>query len=157
MAGKSKLSCASLIALFLLSFLSCENSRAKDAKMLADTLARNFLAQQVTIICAAENKNFAADTRGPQGEAGGYADRVKEEIVSGLAADEAKSIIDEAASNARSEALELIRRLSVEGQVQPEKLESWCRTVGKPFVLQLESIYDRRHSDLERELNNAKH
>ena len=125
--------------------------------MLIDTLAKNFLAQRVSAICAVDNKNFINETSGALGDASSYAERVKQEVVSGLPLNEEASIIGEAATQAKAEALQVIRSLSVDGQIDPARLDGWCKTVGKPFIQKLERIYDMRHSDFERELNNAKH
>jgi hypothetical protein len=156
MVQNTTMSQASRVVLLSRSTLLCGDASAKDMKMLVDTLAGNFLAQQVSSICAVDSKSFVKETSGVLGDTSSYAERVKQEIVSGLAPNEANAIVSDAASKARGEALQLIGRLSVDGQVQPGKLASWCRTVGKPFILQLESIYDTRHSYFERELDNAK-
>jgi hypothetical protein len=145
-----------LLIISVVSILSYGEASAKDMNMLVDTLASNFLAQQVSTICSAGDKQFDSETSGALGDAGRYSERVRQEVVTGFSSDEATEIISKAASKARGEALQLIGRFSPGGQVDQVKLGEWCRTTGRAFVRRLASIYDEHHSDFERELNNAK-
>jgi hypothetical protein len=129
---------------------------AKEIKILVDTLASNFLAQQVSTICSVDNTSFRSETSGALGDAGKYAERVKQEVIAGLSSEEASALIFEAATKARGDALQLMTRFSANGLVDPVKLEGWCRTIGKALIRRLALTYDEHHSEFEQELNKAK-
>jgi hypothetical protein len=94
-----------LLIISVVSILSYREASAKDMNMLVDTLVSNFLAQQVSTICSAGDRQFDSETSGALGDAGRYAERVRQEVVTGFSSDEATEIISKAASKARDEAL----------------------------------------------------
>jgi hypothetical protein len=84
------MSSAPLVVLLLMPTVLCADAFGKDRTMLVDTLTQNFLAEQVSSICALENKSFVNETSGALGDARSYAERVKQEVVAGLALDEGR-------------------------------------------------------------------
>lgn len=125
--------------------------------MLANVLSTAFLAQNVTVVCAEQNKWFSEDTRGSAGDGREFAEHVKGEVLARLNEREAGVVVIGAAKAARAVSLGLIHVMDGGSDLeQGERLTAWCETTAKPLVKGILAQHDVRHDLYDRMLSQSK-
>jgi hypothetical protein len=152
----SRISSLALMSLSLL-ILYAASAKASDEKALAKILADAFIADQVVFMCTLEVGLFAEQTKGPRGTSRDYAEHVKEEVLSGIPALEARRIIIGAAEITRTVGRSQARKFSPNyPDIPAAALRNWCETEGIGIVRALMAKHDRDHEKFLSEIAEAK-
>lgn len=122
---------------------------AKDLQALARFVAPAYTAMNFTVVCAAKDREFVAQTSGPRGSALHYAEHVKNEATETLSNDEAMIALKGAADAARYTALRTLRQFDSDNPVvESERIKVWCESEGRQFVRRFVAEHDDNHDAL---------
>lgn len=128
-----------------------------DTDMLANVLATAFLAQNLSLVCAEQNKWFLEDTRGPGGDARDFAEHIKREVLAHLSEREAALVVVNAANASRAMSLGLIHVMGGGTRdEQVERITAWCDSTAKPLVKGILGQHEIRHDLYDQMLLQAK-
>lgn len=130
---------------------------AVDTDVLANVLSTAFLADNLSRVCAEQNRWFLEDTKGAEGDGRAFAEHLKAEILSRLSESDAGVVVIRAANAARAISLGLIHVMSGDSAAsETERLVAWCETTAKPLVKGILAQHDIRHDLYDRMLSQAK-
>lgn len=133
------------------------SSSSVNTDMLANVLATAFLAQNVTLVCAQQNKWFLEDTRSSVGNGRDFAEHVKREVLAHLSERDAGLVVIIAANAARAMSLGLIHVMGGgTPDEQIERMNAWCDATAKPLVKGILAQHEIRHDLYDQMLSQEK-
>lgn len=123
-------------------------ARAADLKELARLLAPALIAEQFTNVCA----TFDDKSLGRVDDVRTLAGHIQQEVLAGLPAEQAQTVVVAAANEARSLALREVHAL----KNAQNALVSWCEDVANAFVDRIAVAHTTAHASLDAAINLAK-
>ena|SRR5215207_10295183 len=143
--------------LVLLFLTAAGPSLSANLDALVQLLSPAYLAENVAVVCTANDPTFATETSGRHGAMGAYAQNMKEEIIAGLDDGEANTVLRRAADAARAAALMAIRANEAPTpDEERRKLIAWCQTSGRPFVQSIIISQDQKYDTFKEAVARAK-
>jgi len=140
----------------LFLFLS-QQAPAKDLDFLTRYLVPIFLSQDFSAICREKEPGFLKQLPNGAGSIDDFSDKMKHEVTAGLSDDEAATVVLSAADIAIQAARDTLRKLNLDAPgLSAGRLNQWCATAAKPYVLNVVTRDQERHSTLLAILHKAK-
>jgi hypothetical protein len=137
-------------AFAFLSALSI-SALAKDRGVLERIAYAAFLADQGSAVCASARLDFSSEDAASFRDSKGYAQRIKQQIISGLSEEEGRSVLIAAADRAKNEAREATAKFRSEADMQ-----QWCTSTVAPFVRQVLGDYANNRAVVDELIRKAK-
>lgn len=128
-----------------------------DTDALANVLSAAYLAENLSLVCAEQDRWFLEDTKGSAGNGRDFAGHVRSEVLARLTERDAGSVVLAAANAARAVSLGMVHVMGDGSSAeQSDRLSGWCETTAKPLVKGILAQHEIRHDLYEQIISQAK-